>query len=220
MKRVFAILTVLAVLFSCSSGLSETILRDVMGTTDAEKGTYTNSFFGIGCSNPNWDYYRDEEILSLNEFTEESMETDLKTIIKYGKNVILMMSVPDTFDALDCVVIGVSKFVSWSVRDLIKKAGLEAALPGLRYDIIKQYQSYGMEDVEVQTDTVTIDGRDEAAFVVQFTNKGSPVRFVDVIVPYDDCFVIIEATAAYGDIEDAKTAFSSFYWLNEPEIQP
>ena len=220
MKRIFAILTALAVLGSCSSGLAETILKDVMGEIDAENGTYTNAFFGIGCSNPDWEYCEEEEILSLNRFTEDWMEKDLKTILKSSEYIMLMTTEPDMAGALYCVSIRVSRFVYWNIREMIKQTGIEAAMPGMRYDMIKAFKAHGMEDVEVQIDTVTIDGSDEAAFIVQYTDKGERVCLVEAVLPYGDYYVIIEAAAAPENMEEAKAAFSSFYWLNEPETQP
>ena len=152
--------------------------------------------------------------MDVNQFTKERLEDDLKNVVKAAKTVAVMMAFADPSGAPN-ISIQLS-YLNRDMEQLIQKSGVAETMSVLLGYFRKSYESGGAENVKTSLSTVSIDGRDEAAFIAHYSMGGVSYTAVEAVLDYDGILarIIVNVT---GDREDeAEDLFSSFFWLNEP----
>lgn len=146
-----------------------------LGQNDGLK--YENAFIGIGCTLPEgWNFYSDEEIMELNNYTAEVMGEDYEEMMKNAQIIYDMYA--DDATGMSNINVNLEKV------DNRQLAGIEIA------DIFAQnlsayeemYKSMGVSNVAVELATFEIEGEEFSGITISGDMGG--------MMLYQKCFSV------------------------------
>lgn len=123
-----------------------------MGKTTG--GTYKSDFLGISCTIPEgWVFYTDEQILEMNNLTNDYLDKDVADALKNATLIYDMMAT--NLAEGGSISINLEKLSALQILSLDVKATLEGQIPAIK----SAYENIGYTDINVQYQKVTVDGK-------------------------------------------------------------
>lgn len=174
MKKLFALLLVLVTLLSfaaCgtddddirgdqtgSPSSSATVSSDAAFSAGATSGlTYESKFIGIGCKlNDEWTFYSDEQIRELNNATADLAGDEYKELLENATVIYDMFA--SHSNQVDNINVNLEKVNPLTLATL----DLEKNFEGMFSTMEDTLENIGYTNVQCETDTVKIDGKDFA----------------------------------------------------------
>ncbi len=121
----------------------------------AANNTYNNAFLGISCTLPaEWTFYTDEQILELNNITEDYMDDDVAELIENASIIYDMYATNATTG--ENININLEKLNAVQAIALDIKQALEAQINA----ITSTYENIGYTDITVNYQKVSVDSKE------------------------------------------------------------
>lgn len=225
MKKIIALLLVLAFAFSLVSCGSDDDIRGTVSTAPggetsevssddsaelslgtSANNTYENKFLGIGCKlDSDWTFYTDDEILEMNNMTKDLVGDEYAEVMESAQTLYDMYA--STSDSMQTVNINIENLGLVYGTVLDEDAYIDAALESVKGVL----ESMGFENVTVKKTTVTFAGETRGAIAV--AGEVSDVKFYEKLVcikvgKYMACVTV----ASYID-DSTDEVLSAFYAL-------
>lgn len=129
--------------------------------------TYNNEFLGIRCTLPaEWSFYTDEEILELNNITEEIVDEDVVERLKEA-NIIYDMYAANEEDGSN-ININLEKLNAVQMIGLDIKQSLEEQTD----EIKTAYQNMGFTDINIQYQKIKVSGKEFDGLKISAETQG------------------------------------------------
>lgn len=225
MKKIIALLLVLAFAFSLVSCSSDDDIRGTVSTTPSgetseissdesteislgttSNNTYENKFIGIGCKlDSNWVFYTDDEILEMNNITKDAIGEEYAEIIENSEIIYDMCA--STSDSLKTVNVKIQNLGLVYGKVLDEDAYINAALDSTKGAL----ESMGTENVTVKKTTVTFAGETHGAIAV--AAEISDIKFYEKLVYIKVGKYMANITVASYIDDDTDEILSAFYAL-------
>ena len=165
------------------SGKEELSLGEVTGTK------YESEFIGIGYTLPEgWEFYTDEEIAELNNYTGNLAGKDYQDLIKNASIVYDMMAASPS--QTDNVVVTLEKKPQATIDKLDLAASFEAS-----FSVVKStYENMGYKNVSHEVSTITISGNTVPCMHVSATYAGMTMNQTSIMFKCNGYIATIAVT--------------------------
>lgn len=225
MKKIIAVLLVLAFAFSLVSCGSDDDIRGTVSTapggeTSAISGddsaelslgtsannTYENKFLGIGCKlDSDWTFYTDDEILEMNNIMKDAVGEEYAEAIENAEIIYDMYAL--TSDSLKTVNVNIQNLGLIYGKVLDEDAYIDAALDSTKGAL----ESMGMENVAMKKTTVTFAGETHGAIAI--AGEISGIKLYEKLVCIKVGKYMANITVASYIDDSTDEVLSAFYAL-------
>ena len=172
-----------------------------IGETAGNK--YQNDFIGISCTLPEeWDFYSDEEIRELNNFTEDYIDEEYLEQIKNAQ-VIYDMFAQNTND-YSSININLEKLTNAQLSTLNIKSVLEAQIPTIE----SGYANMGYTNIDAEYHKCRVDGKEFDG--VRITAEIDGVDFYGQVITFRRGNYLANITICSIDNDSIEEIFEFF----------
>ena len=162
---------------------------DELSLGEVAGNKYESEFIGIGYTLPEgWEFYTDEEIAELNNYTGNLAGKDYQDLIKNASIVYDMMAASPS--QTDNVVVTLEKKPQAAIDKLNLAASFEAS-----FSVVKStYENMGYKNVSHEVTTITISGKTVTCMHVSATYAGMTMNQTSIMFKCNGYIATIAVT--------------------------
>lgn len=215
MKRLFAVLLSLILLFSLTGAASSVLAENSGITTDAlfslgtiDGDVYENPYLGYGCRLEGWTYADSDYIAMVNNLSRSMLSSDVQEMLQKASTYIEMLATsPDNLSTITIQYQNIASTYGPGFKNVPVETLIDAALPTMP----SVFEQNGFKDVKAEAATVLVGGDEHPGIVITSTYYGMANYQKEACIRTDDYVIFICATSFLEDRTDQLLSY--FYPL-------